>query len=151
MAARSVLAALLHTPAPGQYWLPYFTPQHPVSTGCLTSHPSTRSVLAALLHTPAPGQYWLPYFTPQHPVSTGCLTSHLSLSGLLMLTPSLPQPVKCPCCKMYGCSCKQSVFRSNNNLFSMVCVLMQFLSHASAKKKTERPKGFRFRTFIGRF
>ena len=28
---------------------------------------------------------------------------------------------------------------------------MKILSHTSAKKKTERLKGFRFRTFIGRF
>ena len=33
----------------------------------------------------------------------------------------------------------------------MLCVLIKVLSHASAIKKTERLKGFKFRTFISRF
>ena len=33
----------------------------------------------------------------------------------------------------------------------MLCVLMKILSNASAKKKTKRLKGFKFRSFIGRF
>ena len=37
------------------------------------------------------------------------------------------------------------------HLLSMLCVLMKIVSHASAKKKTERFKGFKFRTVIGRF
>ena len=34
---------------------------------------------------------------------------------------------------------------------SMLCVLMETFSHASAKKKTKQLKGFKFRTVIGRF
>ena len=37
------------------------------------------------------------------------------------------------------------------HLLSVRCVLMKILSKASAKKKTERLKGFKFCTFIGRF
>ena len=33
----------------------------------------------------------------------------------------------------------------------MLCGLIKILLHASAKKKTERLKGFKFRTFNGRF
>ena len=33
----------------------------------------------------------------------------------------------------------------------MLCVLMEFLSHAGAKKKTERLTDFKFRNFIGCF
>ena len=33
----------------------------------------------------------------------------------------------------------------------MLCGLIKILSHTSAKKKTERLKGFKFRTFNGRF
>ena len=35
--------------------------------------------------------------------------------------------------------------------WSVLCVLMKILSHASAKKKTKILKGFKFGTFIGRF
>ena len=33
----------------------------------------------------------------------------------------------------------------------MLCVFIKVLSHASAKKETEKLKGFGFGTFIGRF
>ena len=33
----------------------------------------------------------------------------------------------------------------------MVCVLMEILSHASAKKEDKKLGGFKFRTFMGRF
>ena len=33
----------------------------------------------------------------------------------------------------------------------MLCLLMKILSHASAKRKTERLKGFEFRTFGNRY
>ena len=42
-------------------------------------------------------------------------------------------------------------FRSITHLLSVLCVLLKNLSHASVKKKTERLKGFRFRTINGRF
>ena len=32
-----------------------------------------------------------------------------------------------------------------------VCVLVKLLSHASAKQKTKRLKGFKFCSFVGRF
>ena len=35
--------------------------------------------------------------------------------------------------------------------FNAVCVLMKILSHASAKKKTQKLKGFKFRTFMDHF
>ena len=56
----------------------------------------------------------------------------------LILTPSLPQAVEFPGWKMHGHVCKQYIFRSCNNLLSMLCLLMKILSHASAKKKTKR-------------
>ena len=37
------------------------------------------------------------------------------------------------------------------HLLLMLCVLMKILSHASAKTKTKRLKGFKFRTFNCRF
>ena len=33
----------------------------------------------------------------------------------------------------------------------MVCILMKILSHAGAKKKAKRLKGFEFGSFTGRF
>ena len=43
-------------------------------------------------------------------------------------------PFTAPACKMSGPKA------------AVLCVLMKILSHASAKKKTKRLKGFRFRT-----
>ena len=37
------------------------------------------------------------------------------------------------------------------NLLSLLCVLMKILSHASAKKKTKRLKGFEFHIITGLF
>ena len=69
----------------------------------------------------------------------------------LFLTPSLTQPVKFPVWMMHGHNCKQSIIRSYNtstfnhkhfdeNPFTCQC-----------EKKTKSLKGFKFRTFIGRF
>ena len=33
----------------------------------------------------------------------------------------------------------------------MLCILMKILSYAGTEKKTKKLKGFRFRTFTGRF
>ena len=62
-------------------------------------------------------------------------------------------PFTAQACKIFGaerCSdspAKQCVF----SRIEMLCLLMKILSHASAKKKTKRLKGFKFRTVIGRF
>ena len=68
------------------------------------------------------------------------------------LTPSLPQPVKFPGWKMQVRASKQSIFCSfNTSTFNAMCDVMKVLSHVSAKKETKRLKGFKFRTFTGRF
>ena len=36
-------------------------------------------------------------------------------------------------------------------MFSVLCVLREILSYASAKKKTKKLKGFQFLTFMGKF
>ena len=38
--------------------------------------------------------------------------------------------------------------RPITHLLSMLCVLIKFLSHASAKKKTKRLKGSKFRSYL---
>ena len=68
--------------------------------------------------------------------------------GVSQLTPSLPQAVQFP-----GKRCTDALVKS---IFSgptthLLSILMKLLSHVSAKKKTKRLKGFKFRTFIGRF
>ena len=79
----------------------------------------------------------------------------ISLFCFLILTPSLPQPVQCPGWKMHGHACKQCIFRSYNSVLWMPCVWMKILLHASAnmpvRKRRQKDKGFRFRTFIGCF
>ena len=52
---------------------------------------------------------------------------------------------------MQGHTCKHIFSGPVTHLLSMLCVLMKILSNASAKKKTKRLKGFKFRSFIGRF
>ena len=64
------------------------------------------------------------------------------------LTPLLPQPVKCPGCKMHARTYNQYIFQSYNNLLSMLCVLMKICSHAGVKKKTKRLMAFNFGTFL---
>ena len=71
--------------------------------------------------------------------------------GQKWLTLSLPQRVKFPGRKMRGCACKQYIFWSYSNPLSVLYVFMKILSLASAKKRTKRLKGIRFRTFIGHF
>ena len=45
-----------------------------------------------------------------------------------------------------------SVFSSPiASTFNAICYVMKILLHASAEKKMERLKGFKFWTFIGRF
>ena len=75
------------------------------------------------------------------------------------LTPSLPQPVKFPGWMMHRSACKQYIFLSYDIYFSMLCVLMEILSRASAKKKKKRKKkeknkrfkGFKFLHFYDSF
>ena len=66
------------------------------------------------------------------------------------LNPLLPQPVK-----ISGLNDTRRHLQTNSihitHLLSMACVLMKILSHASAKKKKKRFKGFKCRTFICRF
>ena len=75
----------------------------------------------------------------------GCLYDEFLLFFVVLLTPSLTQLVKFPSSVMHGCTCKQDVFWSCNNLLSMPCVLVKILSQAiaSAKKETKRLKGFK--------
>ena len=47
-----------------------------------------------------------------------------------LLTPSLPQPVKCTHTPAY-----RNMFGPTLNLLSMLCVLMEFVSHTNAKKE----------------
>ena len=67
------------------------------------------------------------------------------------LTPSLPQPVKFPGWMMHGHASKQYIFQSYNIYFWMLCVLMEILSHVSAKKRTKGLEGFKFCSFVGLF
>ena len=69
-------------------------------------------------------------------------------------------PVKLVGWKMHGRACKQYSFQSYNTFtfyaMRVFCLflflfLMIILSHASAKKKTKKLKGFKLRTFTGRF
>ena len=81
----------------------------------------------------------------------------------LKFTPSLLEPVKCPGWKMhrrtskqyifwsYSNTSKQYIFWSYSNLFSTLCILMEILSHASAKMKAKRLTGFKFRRFYESF
>ena len=70
----------------------------------------------------------------------------------VFLTPSLPQPVRFPGWKMLGRACKQYVFQSCNVYFSMLCIWMSILSHASAKKKkTKKATGFQVLRFYWSF
>ena len=64
-----------------------------------------------------------------------------SNSPAQILTPSLPQPVKCFGGKMHGHSCRV-FFGPITHLLSMLFVLNKIFSHASVKKKTETLKGF---------
>ena len=56
------------------------------------------------------------------------------------LTPSLPQPVKCPGRKIHGHACKQFIFRSCNTL-SMLCGFMTLFKCQSEKKKKKKGGG----------
>ena len=69
------------------------------------------------------------------------------------LTPSLPQPLKFVGEKCTDAPANNSLIISDpiSHLFSVLCVLMKILSHASARNKTKRQKGFRFPTVIGCF
>ena len=70
---------------------------------------------------------------------------------LNLFTPSLPEPVKRPGWKMHRRTSKQYIFWSYSNLFSSLCILMEILSHASAKMKAKRLTGFKFRRFYESF
>ena len=87
------------------------------------------------------------------------LANRLGLQSLrfVILTPSLPQPVTFPGKKLHERACKQYMFRSYNIcIYIYTFSAMRFdkkkiLSHANAKKKTERLNGFKLYTLIGRF
>ena len=50
---------------------------------------------------------------------------------------------------MHGSACKPYIFRSCNICFSMLCVLVEILSHASAKKEDKKAYGFLISHFYG--
>ena len=70
---------------------------------------------------------------------------------------SYVNPIHCP--SLYNFRAERYTDAPTNSIFSgpltrllsMLCVLMKILSRAIEKKKTKRPEGFRFHTFIGRF
>ena len=64
------------------------------------------------------------------------------------LTPSLPQPVKYPEAPANGIYSGPITSTFNAVSFDET---PQCVSHANAKKKTKRPKGFKCRVCIGRF
>ena len=74
-----------------------------------------------------------------------CLVT-LPLTVNETLTPSLPQPGTLPGCKMHGRACEKSISGPIALLLSMLGKFMKILSHASAKKKTKRLRGFKFHT-----
>ena len=59
------------------------------------------------------------------------------VTGLLGTQTFTAPAVTFPGSQTRGHACKQSIFRSRNNLLSMPCVLMKILPHASVKKKTK--------------
>ena len=67
------------------------------------------------------------------------------------LTPSLLQPVNFPDSSSPDAPANSRYSGSITYLLSVLCVLINIISHASAKKKAKGLKGFKFRTFIGRF
>ena len=66
-------------------------------------------------------------------------------------------PFIAPACKMSGLrnagTCLQTAYFQSYNAstFSAARVLIKIVSYATAKKKTKRLKGFKFRAVIGRF
>ena len=107
-----------------------------------------------------PGRLFLNGLFPGRLFLKGLFPGSLFLKGLFLrrllllnssLTPSLPQPVRFPGWKMHGRTCKQYIFRSYNTSTFNAMRFDEILSHASAKKKTKRLKGFKFRTFNYRF
>ena len=88
---------------------------------------------------------------------TGTLPLDLSaisagLPGLLLLTPSLPQPVKFPGWKMHGRAYKQYIFRSYDaSTFSAMRFDENPLTWQCETRRQKRLKGFRFGSFVGRF
>ena len=79
------------------------------------------------------------------------LISFALMSVVLNLTPSLPQPVKFPAERCTDAPANSMFSGPVTHLLSVLCVLMELLSRASAKKRTKRLQGFKFRAFIGRF
>ena len=67
------------------------------------------------------------------------------------LTPSIPQPLKCPGRKVHIYTPLSSIFDGPvTNLLSMLCILTEILSRAHTKG-AESHNGFKSGTFIGRF
>ena len=63
------------------------------------------------------------------------------------LTPSLPQSVKNLGWKMQSHACQQYSFLSYSKPFSILCVLVEVLSHVNVKKKKKMHKNFKFLNF----
>ena len=63
----------------------------------------------------------------------------------MILTPSLPQPVKFPSWNTHSHGCNPNISPSYN-IFLILCILMQILWHASAENR----KDFRFLHFISK-
>ena len=80
----------------------------------------------------------------------------ISWAKLALRRPSL-NPITAPACKISGLKdartrLKNSIFSGPiTHLLSMLCVVIKVLSHASAKRKQNGLKGFKFPTFIGHF
>ena len=110
---------------------------------------------------PCFSHYWdVSFFNPNFdlvniPVTNfAMLYHHLTVcapSDPLLLTLSLPQPVKFrpERCRDVPANSIFSDFLTH--LLLMLCVSIKILSHASAKKETKRLKWFKFRAVIGRF
>ena len=98
---------------------------------------------------------WLQYQYPAEHL-TWLSTLHTqpneaTVKMLLLLTPSLPQPVKFIRWKVHGRACKQYISGPITLLVLMLYILMKILSHTSVKMKMKRLKGFQFCTFNSYF
>ena len=101
---------------------------------------------------PAAYYKWLTPNSGSVPAACYKWLTHTKLWQHTCSTLSTINPFTAPACKISRLkACKQFIFRSYNNLLSMLCVSMKILSRASAKKKTKMLKRFRFCTFIGCF
>ena len=106
----------------------------------------------------------LEYYTIDPFTTTACNISGLKAAGtclqtvyFLVLEYYTINPFTTTACNISGLkaagTCLQTVyfFGPITHLLSVLCVLTKVLSHSNTKKKTKRLRGFKFRTFIGRF